>query len=71
LLVRPRHVAPQNVRIFIEQNRQMTRADFAAVTGDQSREAVRVNEGVDRLSVFYTIKWRDVHQFASAIFFAR
>jgi hypothetical protein len=65
LFVRPRHVTPQNVRIFIEQNRQMTRVDFAAVTGDQSREAVRVNEGIDRLSVFDAIEWRDVHQKSS------
>jgi hypothetical protein len=56
LLVRPSHVTPQNVRLFIEQDRQMTRPDFSTLAGDQRREAMRVNESVDRLSIFYAIE---------------
>jgi hypothetical protein len=49
-------VTAQNVRLFIEQDRQMTRPDFPAIACDQGRETVRVNEGIDRLSIFHAIE---------------
>jgi hypothetical protein len=62
LLVRARHVTAETIFFFVEENRQMAGQRFAVGVRDQSRERVRVNERVDRLSIFNAIKRRNVHQ---------
>jgi hypothetical protein len=62
LFVCARHVTPQNIRFLVEQNGQMTGRNFAVTVRDHRCKAVRLNERVDRMSIFYAIERRDVHQ---------
>jgi hypothetical protein len=41
---------------------KLTRYRLTAGVRDQRRETVRVNEFLDRFSIFDAIEWRDVHQ---------
>src|ERR1022692_3549878 len=40
----------------------MTRPRLATVVGNERREAVRMNEPVDRLSIFHAVERRNVHE---------